>query len=82
MDEGMGGLAEWVAEWVCLAAICKNGPRLRKPWRSGRKACMCVCVSAASVSNCACVVQWQQGGCTLTTGLVAVRVFGRGSGWG
>lgn len=62
--------------WVCLAVICKNGPGLWKPWRSGRKV-------GASVSNCACVVQWQQGGCTLSTGLVVVvRVFGKDSGWG
>lgn len=30
--------------WVCPAAICRNGPRLRKPWRSGIKVCVCVCV--------------------------------------
>lgn len=40
---------------MCLAAICKNGPGLRKPWRSGRKACMwnlciqlCMCGSVAA----------------------------------
>lgn len=70
-----GGLSGW----VCPAAICRNGPRLRKPWRSGIKVCVCVC--AASASTCACVVQWQQGSCTLSTGLVVVvRVFGNESG--
>lgn len=46
-----------MAEWVCLAALCRNGPRLRKPWRSGIKVCMrvwsfciqlCMCGSVAA----------------------------------
>lgn len=33
-------LVRWMGGWVCLAAICRNGPRLRKPWRSGIKVCV------------------------------------------
>lgn len=28
--------------WVCQAEICRNGTRLRKPWRSGIKVYVCV----------------------------------------
>ncbi len=35
--------------WVCQAEICRNGPRFRKPWRSGIKACACVCMCAESL---------------------------------
>lgn len=36
--EKMGDFA--LAGWVRLAAICRNGPDFRKPWRSGIKACV------------------------------------------
>lgn len=40
----------WWGGWVCPAAICRNGPRLRKPWRSGIKVYVCVCVCLTGVS--------------------------------
>ena len=40
--------------WVCPAAICRNGPRLRKPWRSGIKVCVCVCELSFCIHLCMC----------------------------
>lgn len=34
-------LVGWLGGWVCPTAIHRNGPRLRKPWRSGIKVCVC-----------------------------------------
>lgn len=49
------GLVGRLGGWVCPAAICRNGPRLRKPWRSGIKVCaqsfcthLCMCGSVAA----------------------------------
>lgn len=48
------GSGSWLGGWVCPADICRNGPGLRKPWRSGIKVCaqscihLCMCGSVAA----------------------------------
>lgn len=48
-------LVVWLGGWVCPAAIRRNGPRLRKPWRSGIKVCVCVCSFCIHLCMCGSV---------------------------